>query len=492
MTRTFDCIVVGGGHAGASAAIAAVEAGCKDVLIVEKAPEEWVGGNGYFTAGAHRTVHAGLADLLPIVTNVTAEQAEKIDVAPYTADEFIGDIMRLGENKPNAELVQALVENSRDAIRWLAETVEVPFILAFHRQAYEVDGRQKFLGGLALSVQDGGKGLIRADLRALQKRGVELWFDTPAVRLATEGSAVTGVVVRKSGEEVLLKASAVILACGGYESSRELRMKYLGPDWNMLGWVFVRGTPYNTGDGILMAQAIGAKLVGDWRGCHSTCWDANAPTDAGNRELSNQFTKSGYPLGIMVNINGERFVDEGQDFRNYTYAKIGKQILSQPEGCAFQLWDAKVIPQLRREEYGDDVVQKITASTIEKLADRLMDEGLQDKENFLRTVHEYNDASLTTAKSNWAISIDKGPFLAVKVACGITFTFGGLAIDPGTGVVLSESGDVIQGLFCTGEMIGDLYYNNYPGGSGLTAGTVFGMKAGRAAAARLASGKDAA
>lgn len=231
MTRTFDCIVVGGGHAGASAAIAAVDAGRKHVLIVEKAPEEWVGGNGYFTAGAHRTVHAGLADLLPIVTNVTAEQAEKIDVTPYTADDFVGDVMRLGENKPNAELVRTMVENSRDAIRWLAVTVEVPFILAFHRQAYEVGGRQKFWGGLALSVEDGGKGLIRADLRALQKRGVELWFDTPAVQLITEGSAVTGVVVRKSGEEVPLKASAVILACGGFEASRELRMKYLGPDW---------------------------------------------------------------------------------------------------------------------------------------------------------------------------------------------------------------------------------------------------------------------
>jgi len=265
-----------------------------------------------------------------------------------------------------------------------------------------------------------------------------------------------------------------------------------------------------------MAQAIGAKLVGDWRGCHSTCWDANAPTNAGDRKLSNQFTKSGYPLGIMVNINGERFVDEGQDFRNYTYAKIGKQILLQPEGRAFQVWDAKTIPRLRREEYGDGVVQKITASTIEELAGSLMDEGLKDKESFLRTVREYNDAVhqhrmghpgskwdpavkdglstqssrklLTVAKSNWALPIEKGPFLAVKVACGITFTFGGLAIDPGTGGVLSESGEVIRGLFCTGEMIGDLYYNNYPGGSGLTAGTVFGMKAGHAAA-RLASSK---
>ncbi|KAH0831902.1 FAD binding domain-containing protein [Lanmaoa asiatica] len=507
MTRNLDCIVVGGGHAGASAALSAVQAGCKDVLIVEKAPEEWVGGNGYFTAGAHRTVHAGLADLLPIVTNVTTEQAERIDVAPYTIDDFIGDIMRLGENKPNPELVKTMVENSRDAIQWLAEIVKIPFILAFHRQAYEVDGRQKFWGGLALSVEDGGKGLIKTDLKALRERGVKLWFNTPAVKLITEGSAVTGVVVRRSGEEILLKASAVILACGGYESSRELRMKYLGPDWKHAR---VRGTPYNTGDGISMAQAIGAKLVGDWQGCHSTCWDANAPTDAGDRELSNQFTKSGYPLGIMVNINGERFVDEGQDFRNYTYAKFGRQILLQPEGCAFQAWDVTAISRLRREEYGDDVVEKITASTIEELADRLVDKGLQDKASFLRTVREYNDAvhqhrmehpghkwdpaikdglstqsskqSLTLAKSNWALPIEKGPFLAVKVACGITFTFGGIAIDPETSGVLSERGEIIRGLFCTGEMIGDLYYNNYPGGSGLTGGTVFGIKAGRAAA----------
>jgi len=240
MTQTFDCIVVGSGHAGTSAAISAVEAGCKDVLIVEKAPEEWVGGNGYFTAGAHRTVHAGLPDLLHIVTNVTAEQAGKIDLAPYTADEFIADIMRLGENKPNVELVKTMVENSRDAVQWLAETVEIPFILAFHRQAYEVNGEQKFWGGLALSVEDGGKGLIRADLRALQRRKVELWFDTPAVRLVTEDSAITGVVVRKGGEEVLLKAPAVILACGGYESSRELRIKYLGPEWKHARVGFVR------------------------------------------------------------------------------------------------------------------------------------------------------------------------------------------------------------------------------------------------------------
>lgn len=263
-----------------------------------------------------------------------------------------------------------------------------------------------------------------------------------------------------------------------------------------------------------MAQEVGAKLVGDWLGCHSTCWDANAPAHTGDRELSNQFTKSGYPLGVMVNVNGERFVDEGQDFRNYTYAKFGRQILLQPEGCAFQVWDAGMVPLLREEEYGDDIVEKIIALTLEGLAEKLVEKGLQNREGFLQTLHEYNSAvqqhrkeysdlkwdpavkdglstqsstmSLPLQKSNWALPIVKGPFLAVKVACGITFTFGGLAISPETAAVLSENDEPIPGLFCTGEMVGNLYYNNYPGGSGLTAGTVFGMKAG-AEAAKLAS-----
>ncbi|KAF9220997.1 FAD/NAD(P)-binding domain-containing protein [Gyrodon lividus] len=509
MALTFDCIVVGGGHAGACAALSAVEAGCTDVIIVEKAPGEWAGGNGYFTAGAHRTVHAALADLLPIVTNVTSEQAKKIDMEPYTVDDFVGDIMRLGENKPDVVLVKTMVENSRDAVRWLAEKVKIPFMLSFHRQAYEVNGRQKFWGGLPLSVEDGGKGLIKADLRALEEKAVKIWFDSPAIKLTKEGGSVTGVVVRKGGEEVSLKALSVILAAGGYESSAELREKHLGPDWKLAR---VRGTPYNTGDGFVMAQAIGAKLVGDWSGCHSTCWDANAPVDTGDKELSNQLTKSGYPLGIMVNVKGKRFVDEGQDFRNYTYAKYGRQILLQPGGCAFQLWEADMIRYLRKEEYGDGVVEKITAPTIEELADKLVGKGLQDKRRFLRTVSEYNAAvhqhraehadlewdpavkdglstqsstmSLVVSKSNWALPIVNGPFLAVKVTCGITFTFGGLAISPETAAVLSESGEPIPGLFCTGEMVGNLYYNNYPGGSGLTAGTVFGMKAGREAGKR--------
>ncbi|KAG6903143.1 hypothetical protein C0995_004690 [Termitomyces sp. Mi166 len=478
------------------------------VLMVDKCPEEWAGGNGYFTAGAHRTVHGGLHDLLSIVKNVPSpEVVERIDMDPYTRETFIGDIMRLGNGKSDPALVDALVDNSRAAISWLAESVQVPFAFSFTRQAYEVDGRQKFWGGMVLSVEKGGKGLMAAHQNALQKAGVQVWFNTPVLSLGMSDNKISGLVVRKDGHEVELKTRAVILAAGGFEASAELREKYLGAGWAQ---ALVRGTPYNTGDGFVLAKAVGAKFTGDWAGCHSTAWDANAAANAGERDLTNQYTKSGYPLGIMVNANGVRFVDEGEDYRNYTYAKFGRAILNQPGGFAFQIWDSQVMACLRREEYGDGIVEKIFASTLEELAERLVRKGLADKERFLMTLKEFNEAiychrsehpgvrwdpavkdglstqsktkRLAPPKSNWALALNIPPFMAVKVACGVTFTFGGLAIDPQSAAVLGEDGRVIPGLFCTGEMVGGLFFNNYPGGSGLTAGAVFGMKAGRSAA----------
>jgi len=508
MTTSFDCIVVGSGHAGSCAAISAIEGGCKRVVIVEKGPKEWAGGNGYFTAGAHRTVHDGLPDLLPIVQSVTPEVASTIDMDPYSTANFTEDIMRLGDFKSDPAMVEAVVSGSRDAVGWLAERVQVPFILSFHRQAYLVDGRQKFWGGMVLSVDNGGKGLIAAHQRALDRNGVQVWFETPAIELILENGLVTGLVVLREGKRLRLTASAVILACGGFESSAKLRAEHLGTDWHRAK---VRGTPYNTGDGLELARSVGGKLTGDFAHCHSTCWDANAPDDQGDRELSNQFTKSGYPLGLMLNGLGERFVDEGYDFRNYTYAKFGREILRQPGGYAFQVWDSKAVQWLRKEEYDDGIVEKIWAQSIPDLAEKLKPKGLENAETLVETITAYNTAvrafqgenpslkwdpavkdglstqsshlALELPKSNWALPLDQPPFLAVKVACGITFTFGGLAIDPATSGVISEvSGKPIPGLLCTGELVGGIFYGNYPGGSGLTAGAVFGRKAGREAA----------
>lgn len=229
----FDCIVVGSGNAGSCAALAAKDAGCNRVLVIDKCPAEWVGGNGYFTAGAYRTVHGGLHDLLPIVHNVPPESdlASKIDLDPYTPEDFTNDIMRLGGGQSSPQLVKALVDDSRDAVQWLAESVRMPFTFSFNRQAYLVDGRQKFWGGLALSVQDGGKGVIAAHQKALKEAGVDVWFDTPAIELKVEGGVVTSLVVKQEEELVTLRTSAVILAAGGYEANRQLRGKYMGSQW---------------------------------------------------------------------------------------------------------------------------------------------------------------------------------------------------------------------------------------------------------------------
>ena len=201
------------------------------VLLIDKCPPEWGGGNGYFTAGAHRTVHEGLQDLLPLVRNVAPEVVEKIDMSPYTREDFVSDIMRLGDGKPDPTLVDAVVDNSRQAIGWLAHHIGIPFTLSFNRQAYEVDGRQKFWGGMVLSVADGGKGLIAAHQRALKTAGVEVWFDTPALSLVLNAGAICGLVVRKDGRELEIKTPAIILAAGGFEANAALRAKHLGTGW---------------------------------------------------------------------------------------------------------------------------------------------------------------------------------------------------------------------------------------------------------------------
>ena len=248
-TNTFDCIVIGSGHAGSCAALSAVEAGCRRVLVVEKAPQEWAGGNGFFTAGAFRTVHNGLADLSPIVHNISPELAEKIDMEPYTAQDFTNDIMRLSDGRSDPALVQIVVEDSRETVEWLARNVRVPFVLSFNRQAYEVCGRQKFWGGMVLGVKDGGKGLLAAHQRALTAKGITVWYNTPAIRLLqsskhSDAGAIAGVVLRRGDQEMPVHAPSVILAAGGFESSVELRVKHLGEDWaNARVSVTQRGAP---------------------------------------------------------------------------------------------------------------------------------------------------------------------------------------------------------------------------------------------------------
>jgi precorrin 3B synthase CobZ len=513
-----DVLVAGSGNAGFSAAIAAAQAGAKRVLLIDKCPEDWAGGNSYFTAGAYRTVHSGINDLLPLVNNVDMETATKIDLAPYTKNDFSDDIKRICGGRSDAQLSRILVEDSNSAVKWLASN-GVRFQLSFNRQAYESDGRFKFWGGLSLKTEDGGKGLVEDHKAAAMRHGVAVIYSTPLKQLIQDPKtgAVTSVVVHHKGQDKTIRAKAVILAAGGFEGNARMRSQYLGPGWDT---ALVRGSPYNNGDALELAiRDVSAKQTGNWSGCHSVAWDANAPPNAGDRIASNEFTKSGYPLGLMFNTAGERFADEGVDLRNYTYAKFGRAILAQPDHVAFQIWDSRTIPLLREEEYREERVERIAASSIEELADKIAKAGLTDRSKFIRNIKQYNNAvyahrtenpdakwdpairdglstqsskvKLALAKSNWALPIDKAPFLAVKVACGITFTFGGLSVNPETAQVISAMTEKeIPGLYCVGEMLGGLFYENYPGGSGLTSGTVFGRRAGTAAAYEAIAGED--
>jgi len=256
----------------------------------------------------------------------------------------------------------------------------------------------------------------------------------------------------------------------------------------------VRGSRFNTGAGIRMALAIGAASCGNWSGCHAVQWEMNAP-EFGDLAVGDQFQKHSYPFGILINAAGARFVDEGADFRNYTYAKYGRAVLEQPGQFAWQIFDGKV-KHLLRDEYRIKQVTKVAAGSIEEFAHKL--DGV-DAAAFLDTVKAWNAAvrtdipfdpnvkdgrctqGLAINKSNWANPIDTPPFEAYAVTCGITFTFGGLRIGANA-QVLDTDREPIGGLYAAGELVGGLFYFNYPGGTGLMSGAVFGKIAGAAAA----------
>jgi len=285
----------------------------------------------------------------------------------------------------------------------------------------------------------------------------------------------------------------VVIASGGFEANPEWRTRYLGPNWDLAR---VRGTRHNVGEGIAMALEIGAQAYGHWSSCHAVAWDLNAPA-FGDRRVGDMFQKHSYPLGLIVNVKGERFVDEGADFRNYTYAKYGREILRQPQEAAFQIFDQKTV-ELLREEYRIREITKAEAGTIEELAKKLE----VNPEGLSRTVRDFNAAvmdqvpfnpavldgrgtrGITPPKSNWAQRLDTPPYVGFGVTCGITFTFGGLRVDT-RGRVLDTWDRPIAGLYAAGELVGGLFYHNYPGGTGLMSGAVFGKTAGDSASAAL-------
>ena len=487
----YDVCVAGAGNAALCAAISAAESGAR-VLVLERAPESENGGNSRFTAGGIRFVYDGPEDLIDLC-DLSDEEIRNAEFGSYSESEFFDDMFRVTEFRCDPDLVEVLVTKSRDTVRWLRGK-GVRFIPMYGRQAFKIDGKFRFWGGLTVQARGGGPGLVDMETEIARQAGVEIRYGARVMALRHDHGAVNGVVVRHNGVTSEIRSRSVVLATGGFQANPEMRTRYLGPRWELAK---VRGTRFNTGAGIRMALDIGAAPRGNWSGCHSVAWDMNAP-EFGDLAVGDMFQKHSYPFSLVINKQGQRFLDEGADFRNYTYAKYGGEILAQPGESAWQVFDAKVT-HLMRDEYRIRQVTRVAADSLEELATILEQEHAVDAEEFLKTVAAFNasvshdvpfdptvkDGRCTTGlaidKNNWATTLDTPPFEAFGVTCGITFTFGGLRITPKAQVV-DEDLVPIPGLYAAGELVGGIFYHNYPGGTGLLNGAVFGRIAGTQAA----------
>ena len=482
----YDVLVVGAGSAALSAALAALDQGAK-VGILEKAPKAERGGNTMFT-GHMRFPFGSVEDLVPILKEPSEDEVARIrQVMPrLTQDELTDQILRATEYRSDPEMLSVHVAQSYETIRWLAGKG--------HRWVPNFGPRAQFL----LSFDGGGHGLQQRNFRYVEQGGAVMHYEASATQLLQDAKgAVIGVRALTPGGFVDIGARAVVLACGGFEANAEMRTRYLGQAWDT---VHVRGVPYNTGDGLRMALDIGAQPFGSWGCAHASPQDIKMPPvrlPSSLAESAEHYSRYMFPFLIMVNSSGQRFIDEASDLRSITYGKMGGAVLAQPGGIAFQIMDAKV----RRGGFFPPSYEKASgakADTLEKLADIM---GI-DPQGLVETVQGFNAAvpkgrvakpsayhldgvgteGLAIPKSNFAMTIDEPPYEAYVVRCGITFTMGGLKIDPHTGQVQHVAQRPIPGLYAAGEIVGGLLYSSHASGTQLMAGATWGRISGTSAA----------
>jgi len=493
--QQYDVVVVGKGNAALCAALAARDKGAS-VCMLEAANVDESGGNSRFAGGVMRFVYNNVDDLRRL-TDLTDEEAADADWESNTIEQFYDDLYQVTSYRTDPALSETLITQSLETMVWLRGQGG-RFEPNYRHQSAIINGRRKFFGRFPLHLNGGGDGLVHTLTETATRKGIDIFYETRATTLIYDGEKVLGVNAKQHGKVVQYGARAVILACGGFEANPEWRTRYLGPGWELAK---VRGSRFNVGDGLRMALDIGACPYGNWSGRHATSWEMHAP-EFGEVSKSHEPYRHSYPLSIMINAEGKRFVDEGAEFYNYTYAKYGAEVLKQTGQFAWQVFDAKV-RKLLRPEYDGRNVTRVVANTLEDLAAKL--EGV-NAEMFLKTVREYNAAVQTDVpfnhgakdgrktigidppKSNWANPLDTPPYEAFGVTCGITFTFGGLRINHETGQVIDVNFLPIPGLYAAGETVGGIFYFNYPAGTGLVSGCVFGKIAGTGAADALKAG----
>jgi tricarballylate dehydrogenase len=486
-----DVVVVGAGNAGLVAALSAAESGAR-VIVLEAAPIEERGGNTRFAGGIFRTPHNGLDERLRALLGGSLDgMLDRVSLRPYAVEDYLADWQGTSDGRCDQQLVEIVVGNIFDTMEWMQKRGvlwELTLNKLFSSTEFSSDKKYDLPPGGAVRAAGEGVGLSERLFAAVEADpAIDVWYAAPAHRLLTSGSTVHGVEVRQAAGTTHVHG-AVILAAGGFEANPEMRLRYLGSGWDTAK---VRGSRFNMGTMLRAALAAGAQAVGHWEGCHASPLDAAAPK-VGDLAVTDKLSRYSYPYALMVNVNGARFVDEGEGQVWLTYAKTGRAILSQPRGLAYQIFDQKTIHLLEpRYRTGTPVV----ADTLAELASKL---GLSVTA-LESTVSDFNAATAADAvarfdplaasdgvcaapagqppKSSWALPIDTAPYVAYAVTCGITFTYGGMKIDD-QARVLDTEGVAMPGLFATGELAGDFFYYNYAGGAGLPRGAVFGRIAG--------------
>jgi tricarballylate dehydrogenase len=454
---TFDVVVAGGGNAGLCAALAARDAGAS-VLVLEHALRTMRGGNSRHTRNL-RLMH----DAPMQVLNDTYSEAEYWD-----------DLVRVTAGKTDEQLARLTIRQSAGLMAWM--------------QAHGARFQPSLSGTLNLSRTNafflgGGKALLNAYYATAERLGVVVAYDTEVETVQLEGDVVRSLVVKKNGASMTIHARAVVVAAGGFQANLDWLAEY----WGEAARNFVvRGTPFATGTVLrdLLAQSV--QPVGDPTQFHAIAIDARAPKfDSGIVTRLDCV-----PFSIVVDREGNRFYDEGEDLWPKRYAIWGRLIAQRAGQIAYAVFDSKA-----KDLFMPSVFPAIRADSIAELAQLL---GI-DADALRATVASFNGAvqpgafnpaqlddcrttGLGPAKSHWARTIDVPPYFAYPLRPGITFTYLGVRVDERARVLMAD-GHRTRNLFAAGEiMAGNILGQGYLAGLGMTIGSVFGRIAGEEAA----------
>ena len=460
-TPDYDVAVVGGGNAALCAAIAARRAGAR-VVVLERAPRDFRGGNSRHTRN-FRCLHTTPGQYL---------------TGTYTADEFLSDLRSVNGGPIDESLARMAIQQSATCPQWMARE-GVRFQAALHGTLQ--------LGRTNLFFLGGGKALMNTYYASAERLGIDTFYEADVVDLRIAKGRFESAEVQIGGRRRTMRAASAVIASGGFEAN----LDWLREAWGDIADNFIiRGTPYNTGVPLKRMLEAGAQPIGDPRECHAIAVDARAPKFDGGIVTRLDCI----PFGIVVNSEGHRFYDEGEDVWPKRYAIWGKLIARQPAQIAYSIVDAKTA-----DTFMPSVFPPIVANSIGELA-RLL---TLEPASLEATVETFNGAvrpgtlnlsalddcrteGLTPNKTHWAQRLDTPPYWAYPLRPGITFTYLGLKVDAHTRVLMSD-GQPAANVYAAGEvMAGNILLKGYLAGFGMTIGTVFGRIAGEEAARHAA------